>query len=58
MHNFCVACTLYIHIYEVTGLITHTCTQARDILMRMMKVFIIKFKSIAEYEIADIFKRW
>jgi hypothetical protein len=31
---------------------------ARDILMRMMKVFIIKFKSIAEYVIPDIFKRW
>ena len=49
-----------LHIESTDSMIKYVCVyvQARDILMRMMKVFIIKFKSIAEYEIPDIFKRW
>ena len=32
--------------------------QGRDILMRMMEVFILKFQSISEYQIPDIFEKW
>ena len=32
--------------------------QARDILMQMMEVFILKFQSIAEFQIPEIFGRW
>lgn len=49
---------MYIHTYTHGFMSVCVHVQARDILMRMMKVFIIKFKSIAEYEIPDIFKRW
>ena len=35
-----------------------TDTSARDILMRMMEVFILKFQSIAEYHIPEIMERW
>ena len=51
--------------------LVHTCTcvrdfkhwlmhlsQGRDILMRMMEVFILKFQSIAEFQIPEIFNRW
>ena len=32
--------------------------QGRDILMRMMEVFILKFQFIADYKIPEIFARW
>ena len=32
--------------------------QGRDILMRMMEVFILKFQSIAEFQIPELFARW
>jgi hypothetical protein len=32
--------------------------QGRDILMRMMEVFILKFQFIAEYRIPEIFNKW
>ena len=35
-----------------------TDASSRDILMRMMEVFILKFQSIAEYHIPEIMERW
>ncbi len=32
--------------------------QGREILMKMMEVFILKFQTIAEYQIPEIFSRW
>ena len=31
---------------------------SRDVLMRMMEVFVLKFHSIADYQMPDILDKW
>lgn len=30
----------------------------RDVLMRMMEVFVLKFQSIAQYQIPEVLEKW
>ena len=51
-----MSCKLLLNLVESIRVKSEQDTGARELLMKMMEVFILKFKAIALYQIPELFK--
>ena len=49
---------LLLNLVECIRQISDQDLSGRDVLMRMMEVFVLKFQSIAQYQIPDVLEKW
>jgi transformation/transcription domain-associated protein len=53
-----MSCKLLLNLVECIRQMADQDASAREILMRMMEVFVLKFQSIAQYQIPEILGKW